>query len=94
MTKRGPISQDEKLFRTKDVEDRAANGALRLPSAIKIVWQSLGLTQAEFAQKFKLTRRQVVDLENGNSNPTLGTIERISKPFGFVLGFVPSEIEE
>ena len=47
------------------------------------------MTQEQFGKAFRLTRRQVSDLETGAGNPTAETLNRIAKPFGFAVGFVP-----
>lgn len=83
------LSREEKMVLREEIARRAASGDLRLPSAIKDMRIALGLTQEQFAQHFGLTRIQVIDLEKGRSNPTLETLERIGRLFGFVIGFVP-----
>ena len=65
--------------------------SIPLPSAIKDIRHALGLTQDEFAKLFRLTLRQVKELEQGHANPTLETLNRIAKVFGFSLGFVPRQ---
>lgn len=47
------------------------------------------MTQQEFAKTLALTRRQVAEIEAGTANPTLETLERIGRLFGFSIGFVP-----
>lgn len=69
----------------------AFRGELRFPGAIREIRLSLGLTQADFAQKFGLTRIQVISPESGKANPTLETLQKIARPFGFQVGFVPRE---
>ncbi|WP_317937949.1 helix-turn-helix transcriptional regulator [Sulfitobacter pontiacus] len=49
------------------------------------------MTQAEFAYHFGLTRKQAIDLENGKGNPTLETLKKVSRPFGFQVGFVRTD---
>jgi len=89
-----PLTHDEKLLRRYAVIDKAAAGTLRLPFAVKELRQALGMTQAMFADKFGLTRAQLVHIEKGVANPTLETLSKIGRPFGFVLGFVPAEKKE
>ncbi|OIQ86462.1 helix-turn-helix protein [mine drainage metagenome] len=89
MPKKRALSRDEKLDRRDEIARRAATGTLRLPEAIRDIRDALGMTQTEFADKFGLTRTQLIDLEKGRANPTHETLARIGKPFGFVLGFVP-----
>jgi putative transcriptional regulator len=88
MPKMIPLSRDEKLARRAAVRDRAAAGDLRFPEAIRDIRNSLGLTQAEFASRFGLTRLQVIALEKGKANPTLETLQKIGRVFGFTVGFV------
>ncbi len=89
MPKRRALTRGEKLDRRDEIARRAVAGELRLPEAVRDLRVALGLTQAEFADKFGLTRMQLIDLEKGRANPTQETLARIGKPFGFVLGFVP-----
>ncbi|WP_411839803.1 helix-turn-helix transcriptional regulator [Paracoccus sp. ME4] len=83
-----PLSRDEKQARREDVRNRAAAGELRFPEAIRDIRHSLGMTQIDFASRFGLTRRQLIDLEKGKANPTLETLEKIGRVFGFTVGFV------
>ena len=47
------------------------------------------MTQDEFAKIIGLTRRQVAEIEAGAANPTLETLVKIGRLFGFAVGFVP-----
>ena len=69
--------------------DRARRGALRLPMAVAEIRRSFGMTQETFAKTLGLTRRQIAEIEAGTANPTLETLEKIGKLFGFTVGFVP-----
>jgi putative transcriptional regulator len=83
------LSKDEIRVRRADISARARAGKLSLPSAIREIRHALGLNQEEFAKLFRLTLRQVKELERGVANPTAETLNRIAKVFGFNLGFVP-----
>ena len=82
-------SKDEIRTRRHALAARARAGKLILPSAIKEIRYALGLSQEEFAKLFRLTLRQVKELEQGRANPTAATLNRVAKVFGFSLGFVP-----
>lgn len=69
--------------------ERARHGALRLPGAVAEIRKSFGMTQQEFAGIMGLTRRQIAEIERGKANPTLETLEKIGRLFGFTVGFVP-----
>ncbi len=49
------------------------------------------MTQEEFAKTLSLTRRQVAEIEAGTANPTLETLEKIGRLFGFEVGFVAKQ---
>lgn len=83
-----PLTRGEKQARREDVRNRAAAGELRFPEAIRDIRHSLGLSQIDFASRFGLTRRQLIELEKGKANPTLETLEKIGRVFGFTVGFV------
>jgi len=74
--------------------ERARHGALRLPGAVVEIRRSFGMTQEEFAKTLGLTRRQVGEIESGTANPTLETLEKVAKLFGFTVGFVPKTPRE
>lgn len=59
-----------------------------MAEAIRRMRKALGMTQARFGQVFSLTPRQVWELEAGAANPTLATLARLGKSFGFQPGFV------
>jgi transcriptional regulator with XRE-family HTH domain len=82
-------TKDEILENRRALAERARNGNLRLPGAVREIRKGLGMTQAEFAKTLVLTRRQIAEIEGGTANPTLETLDRIGRLFGFAIGFVP-----
>lgn len=94
MPKLTPLSREEKLARREAVRNRAAAGDLRFPGAIRDIRKSLGLTQAEFAVRFGLSRIQVIALEKGKANPTLETLQKIGRVFGFTVGYVMKDASD
>ena len=74
------------------IAERARHADLRLPYAVADIRKGLGLTQEEFAKLLSLTRRQIAEIETGKANPTLETLEKIGRLFGFVVGFVPKSL--
>jgi len=63
-------------------------GGLTVPDTLRRMRHALGMTQAAFGKAFDLTPRQVWELEAGVANPTVATLTRLGKSFGFVPGFV------
>jgi putative transcriptional regulator len=84
-------TRDEIRERRAAVAAKARSGELRLPHAVAEMRHALGLTQPEFAKMFKLTVRQVADIERGEANPTSETLQKIGRAFGFQIGFVPTK---
>ncbi|MCO6180985.1 helix-turn-helix transcriptional regulator [Ciceribacter sp. RN22] len=84
-------TKDEILENRRTLAERARNGDLRLPGAVAEIRKGFGMTQEEFAKTLALTRRQVAEIEAGTANPTLATMEKIGRLFGFSVGFVPRE---
>lgn len=82
-------SKDEVLAARRAVQQKAAEGRLVFPAAIRDIREALDLTQEEFARAFGMTRQQVVALESGKANPTVETLSRIMRPFRLTLGVVP-----
>lgn len=70
------------------LSERARAGQLRLPKGFKDMRTALGLTQAYFARMLRMTVRQWAEIERGEANPTMETLERIGRAYGFQVGFV------
>lgn len=47
------------------------------------------MTQADFATWVGISRRSLTQLENDGSNPTVGVLSRLFRPFGLMVGFTP-----
>lgn len=82
-------TKEEILENRRTLAERARTGDLRLPEAVVEIRRGLGLTQNEFAKTLSLTRRQVAEIEAGTANPTLETLGKIGRLFGFTVGFIP-----
>ena len=82
-------TKEEVLDNRRRLAERARNGDLRLPDAVADIRKGFGMTQDEFAKMLTLTRRQISEIEAGTANPTLETLDKIGRLFGFGVGFVP-----
>lgn len=87
-------TKDEILENRRTLAERARTGDLMLPGAVAEIRKGFGMTQGEFAKTLALTRRQVAEMEAGSANPTLETLEKIGRLFGFGVGFVPKNGHE
>lgn len=82
-------TKDEVLENRRTVAERARCGDLRLPGSVADLRRGIGMSQEEFAKIVGLTRRQVAEIEAETANPTLETLTKIGRLFGFTVGFVP-----
>jgi DNA-binding XRE family transcriptional regulator len=87
-------SRDEINAYRKRLIERAEAGALRYPFAVSEIRKTMGLTQEQFADLVQMTRRQIAEMERDEANPTVETMQRIGKIFGFTVGFVPKNPSE
>ena len=88
MTRRNRKTVSERTEARRQFIDAVEAGGLPVGSAVREARLALDMTQAEFGEKFGLTRRQVNEIENDAANPTVATLSRIARPFGMTVGFV------
>jgi transcriptional regulator with XRE-family HTH domain len=84
-------TKEETSQRRAAVATKARSGDLRFPEAVVEMRHAIGFTQTEFAKLFKLTTRQIAEIERGEANPTAQTINKIAGAFGLQIGLVPIE---
>ena len=82
-------TKEQILENRRTLAERAREGDLQLPGAVAQIRKGFGMTQEEFAKTLALTRRQIAEIEAGTANPTLETLDKIGRLFGFGVGFVP-----
>lgn len=67
-----------------------AQGAVNIREATRRMRKIIGMTQAEYAKKVaKISPRILSEFERGTGNPTIDTLEKIGKPFGLKVSFLP-----
>jgi len=91
MPKMRQLTREEIRVLRQRLRERASSADLRLPDAVLDIRKSLGLTQEKFAELTGITKRQIAEIETGKGNPTVDTLDKIGKLFGFSLGFVPQD---
>lgn len=67
--------------------DDIAAGHLSLAEAVRRMRKIVGMTQTEYARLIGIAPRVLMDIERGNANPRLDTLEKLAKPFGLGIGF-------
>ena len=86
--RRKKIDMDvERALRDAFDKDIAGN-KLSIPGAVKAMRRISRLTQAEFAKHRGISLVTLKDIESGQNNPKVETLNRIADIFGLELGFV------
>jgi len=76
--------EDRAALRT-ELYERIKGGELTLVEAVRMMRKIAGKTQAEYARMVGLGPRVLIDFERGAGNPTLGSIEKMLRPFNLEL---------
>ena len=83
------LSAEERQEERRELYEMAPHSALELGETVRRMRRITGLTQAEFAEKVAgISRRALAQIESGEGNPTLETLEKIGRAFGLKMGFV------
>lgn len=73
----------------KELNRALGAGELTLGQATRQMRKIVGMTQKDYAKKvLNITPRILMAIENDKGNPTLDTLKKIGKPFGYEIGFI------
>jgi DNA-binding XRE family transcriptional regulator len=65
------------------------NGELTVGQAVRRMRRITGMSQKAYAQKIVgISPRVLAEIERDSANPTVETLNKIGRPFGYVVGFV------
>ncbi len=78
----------EFLRREKEIGDRVRAGGIELPSAIAELREAYFFTQDQLSLLTKMPVDRINDIENGDVDPTLSELNRLLRPFTFVVGAI------
>ncbi|MGQ4659027.1 helix-turn-helix domain-containing protein [Lysobacter sp. F6437] len=67
-----------------------ANGEISVAEAVRRMRHVSGLTQPQFARHRGISVQALRQIESGNGNPTIKTLDAIASVFGLRAGFVPA----
>lgn len=83
------ISIDQRAQVIEDVEQGLAQGTLELGEAVRrLRTEATGLHQSQFARMCKISVRTLVNIEHGEGNQTLKSLNAVFRPFGLKMGVV------
>ena len=68
-----------------------ASGEISIGEASRRMRKIVGMNQKDYASKIVgVSPRILMDIERGKGNPTVETLNKIGRPFGYRVGFLPS----
>ncbi|MEJ5864576.1 helix-turn-helix transcriptional regulator [Pseudomonas farsensis] len=71
------------------VREGIADGSLGLGAAVRRLRTEVAqMQQTQFAQMCKVSVRTLIQIEQGEGNPTLKSLNAVFKPFGLQMGVV------
>ena len=88
--KRRVLPSEELEAKRAELRKALREGRLSIWQTVREMRRLTGLTQKEYAERVaKVFPRVLMEIERGTANPTLETLERLAKPWGWKVGFVP-----
>lgn len=72
------------------LKDALATGEVSIGEAVRQMRRIAGMNQREYASNIVgVSPRILAEIERNEANPTLDTLNKIGRPFGYEVGFVP-----
>jgi ribosome-binding protein aMBF1 (putative translation factor) len=82
------LSDEDKRKVRETIADQLAAGELSLGEGVRLMRLAIGMTQVQYAKMVRLDLRVLADVEKGEGNPRLDTLEKLAKPYGLKVSFV------
>ncbi|ATB65538.1 MULTISPECIES: helix-turn-helix transcriptional regulator [Pseudomonas] len=83
------VSIDVRGLLIDAVREGIADGSLELGAAVRRLRVEVAkMQQAQFAKMCKISVRTLIQIEQGEGNPTLKSLNAVFKPFGLKMGVV------
>lgn len=72
------------------LREQLQQGTISIGDATRAMRKMTGLNQKDYANKvLGISPRVLVNIELNRGNPTLDTLNKIGKPFGYQVNFIP-----
>ena len=74
----------------RELIEAMANNELTLGQAVRRMRKISGMSQKAYAERIVgVATRILAEIERDEGNPTVETLNKIGRPFGYTVGFVP-----
>ena len=85
-------SHEDTAAAKRDLINAIANNELTLGQAVRGMRKISGLSQKAYAERIVgIATRILAEIELDKGNPTVETLKKIGRPFGYTVGFVPNQ---
>ena len=82
--------QEETAAVKQNLIEAIENNELSLGEAVRRMRKITGMNQKAYAERIVgVSTRILAEIERNEGNPTLETLNKIGRPFGYTVGFVP-----
>ncbi|MEG0248124.1 helix-turn-helix protein [compost metagenome] len=83
------LSPEQRAKVIDDVQQWIADGTCDMGTAVRHLRVTVaGLQQSQFARMCKVSLRTLIQIERGEGNPTLKSMNAVLRPFGLQIGVV------
>lgn len=83
------VSIDARMLLIDSVQQGIADGSLQIGEAVRrLRVEGAGMLQTQYARMCKISVRTLIQIEQGEGNPTMKSLNAVFKPFGLQMGVV------
>ncbi|MCO8165634.1 helix-turn-helix domain-containing protein [Pseudomonas sp. 21LCFQ010] len=80
---------DIRALLIENVQQGIADGTLQIGEAVKrLRVDGAGMLQTQYARMCKISVRTLIQIEQGEGNPTMKSLNAVFRPFGLQMGVV------
>jgi transcriptional regulator with XRE-family HTH domain len=74
----------------RELIEAIENDELTLGEAVRRMRKITGMSQSAYAERIiGISTRILAEIERDEGNPTVETLNKVGRPFGYTVGFVP-----
>ena len=85
-------THEETAIAKRALMDAIEHNELSLGEAVRRMRKITGMNQKAYAERIVgIAPRIMAEIERDLGNPTLETLDKIGRPFGYTVGFVPRQ---
>lgn len=84
-----PKNDEDRTLEKQRLQDAIARGEVSIGEAVRRMRNIVGMSQKDYARRIVgISPRVLAEIERDVANPTVETLNKIGRPFGYEIGFV------